>query len=254
MTGFLKPHWPAPATVRAFTTTRLGGVSGPPYASLNLGDHVGDDPDAVADNRRQLRQDARLPADPVWLRQVHGIRCVDLVGDKGSDAPLEADAAVTRQLATVCAILTADCLPVLFCNDAGTVVGAAHAGWRGLLNGVIEATVAAMAEAPLHLMAWLGPAIGPAAFEVGSEVREAFVAHHPAATSAFTAIPAKDGKWLCDLYGLARQRLLGAGVRRVYGGERCTWQEKDEFFSYRRDGTTGRMASLIWLEKPEDKS
>lgn len=236
------PDWPAPPQVRAVATTRLGGRSGGPYASLNLGDHVGDDPAAVAANRASLRQ--RLPElqeEPQWLVQVHGNRCVSL----DADAQREADASISRRPGRVCAILTADCLPLLFCNRAGSAVAAAHAGWRGLAGGVIEATVRAMAQPADELLVWLGPAIGPAAFEVGEEVRRAFIAVDPAAEACFAAgLP---GKWWCDLYGLARQRLAALGVTAVYGGDYCTWSEPAKFFSYRRDGATGRMASLIWL-------
>ena len=233
------PDWPAPARVKSLMTTRAGGVSQAPWASLNLGDHVGDDPAHVAANRARLRQS--LPADPGWLRQVHSARVVEL----GRDANLEADAAVARQPGQVCAVLTADCLPVLFCDRAGSVVAAAHAGWRGLADGVLEATVAAMQVAPEGILAWMGAAIGPQAFEVGDDVREAFVARHPEAAAAFA--PHAPGKWLADLYRLARVRLDHAGVHAIYGGGRCTYQEADSFYSYRRDGVTGRMASLIWL-------
>jgi YfiH family protein len=232
------PDWPAPANVRALSTTRSGGVSAAPWHSFNLGDHVGDDPAAVAENRRRLRE--LLPTDPAWLKQVHGRRCLDAAAGGG-----EADAACARQKHAVCAVLTADCLPLLFCDDAGTVVAAAHAGWRGLAAGVIESTVTAMAVPGDRLMAWLGPAIGPASFEVGDEVRTTFVAADPAAAAAFVAHPG--GKWLCDLYRLARQRLAALGVTRVFGGNACTLREAGRFYSYRRDGATGRMASLIWL-------
>ncbi len=235
------PGWPAPANVRACVTTRAGGVGGAPFDSLNLGDHVGDDPAAVFENRRRLR--AALPAEPCWLRQVHGTRCIDAARVLPGDT---ADAAFAHVPGAVCAVLTADCLPVLFCDEAGTTVAAAHAGWRGLLAGVLENTVAAMAVPGERLMAWLGPAIGPQAFEVGSEVRDAFVARDPAAAEAFVARSAD--KWLCDLYRLARQRLAAQGIRRVAGGDFCTVREPGRFFSYRRDGTTGRMASLVWLE------
>ncbi len=235
------PDWPAPAGVRAFVTTRTGGVSAGPYASLNLATHVADDAVAVAENRRRLR--AHLPAEPLWLAQVHGATVV-----RADDAVegAKADAAFTRRMGRVCAILTADCLPVLLCNDVGTVVAAAHAGWRGLAGGVIEAAVRATNEPPARLLAWLGPAIGPQAFEVGAEVRAAFLAHAPDAAAAFAA--QENGKWLADLYRLAELRLNALGVLRVHGGGRCTFLEADSFYSYRREKTTGRMASLIWLE------
>ncbi|HSJ81051.1 MAG TPA: peptidoglycan editing factor PgeF [Thiobacillus sp.] len=234
------PDWPAPARVKCLMTTRAGGVSQAPWDSLNLGDHVGDDPAHVAANRARLRR--QLPAEPGWLRQVHSARVVEL----GREPNREADAALTRQPAQVCAILTADCLPVLLCDRAGSVVAAAHAGWRGLANGVLEATVAAMNVPPGEVLAWMGAAIGPQAFEVGDEVREAFIAQHAAASGAFVSQPAP-GKWLADIYRLARIRLSHAGVKAVYGGGRCTFTEANRFYSYRRDGVTGRMASLIWL-------
>lgn len=233
------PDWPAPSRVKSLMTTRAGGVSDAPWASLNLGDHVGDNPAHVAANRARLRQS--LPSEPGWLKQVHSAKVVETaVG-----VP-EADAAFTRQAGSVCAVLTADCLPVLFCDRAGSVVAAAHAGWRGLVDGVLEATVAAMQVAPDDLLAWMGAAIGPQAFEVGGEVRQAFVVLHPEAAMAFR--PHAPGKWLADIYQLARIRLESAGVQAVYGGGRCTFTETEHFFSYRRYGVTGRMASLIWLE------
>lgn len=240
MSPFILPDWPAPASVRALQTTRLGGVSPAPWASLNLGDHVGDDPQRVAANRARVQQ--ALPGSPCWLQQVHGVTVVDAaLAQPGS----EADAAVARVAGAVCAVMTADCLPVLFCNRAGTVVAAAHAGWRGLLAGVLEASIEAMAVPGEEILVWLGPAIGPQAFEVGDEVRAAFVAHDPSADLAFRAgLP---GKWLADLELLARQRLQAAGVTAIYGGGLCTVNDPERFFSYRRDGQTGRMASLIWL-------
>jgi YfiH family protein len=227
---FLMPDWPAPANVRALVTTRAFG---------NLADHVGDEKSAVAARRAALRR--HLPAEPLWLSQVHGQRCV---AAEGASPGVEADASCARTAGCVCAVLTADCLPILFCDQAGIVVAAAHAGWRGLLGGVIEATVAAMAVPPQRLLAWLGPAIGPAAFEVGEEVRTAFVADDPDAFAAF--VPRPNGKWSCDLYALARQRLARLGVTQVHGGGRCTYSETDLFYSYRRERDTGRMASLVW--------
>jgi len=222
-------------------TTREGGVSQAPWASLNLGDHVGDNPVHVAANRARLRQ--QLPNEPAWLRQVHSARVVEI----GREPNPEADAAYSRQSGQVCAVLTADCLPVLFCDRAGSVVAAAHAGWRGLAGGVLEATVAAMRVPPGEILVWMGAAIGPQAFEVGDEVREAFIAQHAEASEAFVPQP-MPGKWLADIYRLARIRLNHAGVQAIYGGGRCTYQEAEAFYSYRRDGVTGRMASLIWLE------
>ena len=246
---FIVPDWPAPRGVRCLVTTRRGGVSQGAFASLNLGEHVGDDPDAVAANRRIVGRAAGV--QPVWLNQVHSTRVIDVAeygthGTHGAmDVPPEADAALTRRTGTACTVMTADCLPVLFCDDAGTVVAAAHAGWRGLLAGVLENTVSAMEAPPKELMAWLGPAIGPRAFEVGDEVRTAFVAASSEAAPAFQA--AAGGKWLADIYRLARMRLAGQGVERIFGGNFCTVTEADRFFSYRRDGQTGRMASMIWL-------
>lgn len=245
----LIPDWPAPAHVQARVTTRRGGVSAAPYASFNLGDHVGDGAAAVAENRSILRE--VLPAEPLWLKQVHGSGIV--TADQAVGVP-EADGSVTRQAGCVCAVLTADCLPVLFCDRRGTVVAAAHAGWRGLADGVLEAAVAAMAAEPGEILAWLGPAIGPQAFEVGEEVRQIFMVHDPAAALAFTPsslTPQPVGsspKWLADIYLLARQRLARVGVRQVFGGDFCTHTDAERFYSYRRDGATGRMASLIWLD------
>lgn len=239
----LYPDWPAPPGVRAFVSTRLGGASRGTFASLNLGDHVGDDAVAVAANRRLLR--SFLPGEPLWLRQVHGVAVADAA--LSHEAPPEADAAVARDAGRVCVVLTADCLPVLFCDTAGRVVAVAHAGWRGLLGGVLERTVEAMVVPPGEVLAWLGPAIGPAAFEVGGEVREAFVAEDPRATTAFHP-GAMPGKWWGDLPALARQRLERQGVVRIHGGGLCTFRDRERFFSFRRDGVTGRLGSFIWLD------
>lgn len=241
MADLLVPDWPAPARVRSLQTLRGAGCSLAPWDSFNLGDHVGDDPAHVAANRAALRE--HLPAEPAWLKQVHGIATVN---PKKSPKMKEADAALTQDPGTVCAVMTADCLPVLFCGRAGTVVAAAHAGWRGLAGGVLESAIAAMAAPAGELLAWLGPAIGPSAFEVGDEVRAAFLADDSAAAEAF--VPHGAGKWLADIYALARRRLQRAGVDAIYGGNFCTFSEPERFFSYRRDGVTGRMASLIWLE------
>lgn len=235
------PEWPAPANVRALQTTRKGGVSAEPYASLNLGSHVADNPLAVSRNRMLL--EPFLPSEPVWLNQVHGT-CVADAGHAGC-LP-EADASVTTHPGAVCVVMTADCLPILLCDDKGSVVGAAHAGWRGLCDGVIESTVSAMKVHPSTLMAWLGPAIGPGEFEVGGEVRTAFVAQQAQAASAF--VPGKNGKWLADLYQLARLRLNALGISRIHGGGLCTYSEAERFYSFRRDGVTGRMGSFIWLD------
>lgn len=238
----IRPDWPAPRNVHALSTTRAGGVSPGPYASLNLGEHVGDDPQAVAANRAQL-QHSLGRAMPRWLQQVHGVR----VAQDGDVTHAPADAAVTSRHDVACSIMTADCLPVIFCDRAGAKVGAAHAGWRGLSAGVLEATLRSMGAAPEDVLAWMGPAIGPEAYEVGDEVRQTFVAHSAEAAGAF--VPGKaPGKWWCDLYMLARQRLEAAGVESIYGGGFCTFTDKERFFSFRRDGQCGRMATLIWLE------
>ncbi len=241
---FIEPDWPAPGGVLGLSTTREGGCSAAPFASLNLGHHVGDDPVAVAANRRLLLQ--HMPADSSiqWLDQVHGVRVA--TATRSGQTP-EADASICRQPGVACAVLTADCLPVLLCDRGGTVVAAAHAGWRGLVAGVLEATIEAMAVPGPDLLAWLGPAIGPAHFEVGLEVREQFLRQNRAASKAFTASPLRPGHFLADLYQLARLRLQAAGVAAVYGAQNCTYAESGRFYSYRRDGQTGRMASLIML-------
>lgn len=260
------PDWPAPPNVKALQTTRHGGVSISPYDSLNLGDHVGDAPRAVARNRQLLSP--LLPGEPVWLNQVHGVAVVN--ADDATCFP-QADACIATHPAAVCVVMTADCLPVLLCSDDGRVVGAVHAGWRGLCGGVIESTVRAMDAPPQALMAWLGPAIGPLAFVVGEEVREAFNAMQPQSSAAFTPyhqpvptvgtevgsfspsrdkVPARAGeqaKYLADIYLLARQRLEALGITRIYGGGLCTYTDSMHFFSYRRDGVTGRMGTFIWL-------
>jgi hypothetical protein len=247
MKGFILPDWPAPPNVRAAVSTREGGVSQPPFDSFNLAQHVGDDADAVAANRHRLADALQLPAAPVpvWLDQVHGSGVANL--DATHDAIPRADASISTVPGRVCAVLSADCLPVLFCDRAGSRVAAAHAGWRGLAAGVLENTVAAMAVAPQQVLAWLGPAIGPQAFEVGDEVRQAFLAQDPGAESAFQAT--RPGHWLADLYQLAQRRLATLGVTAVFGGGLCTFSDAQRFYSYRRDGRTGRMASLVWLQE-----
>ncbi len=241
---FILPEWPAPASVRAVVTTRIGGVSKNPYNTFNLATHVGDDPEAVTTNRVQLKATLKLPAEPLWLRQVHGVTVVDAVRTENET---EADGVYATKPGAVCAVLTADCLPVLLCDRQGTKVAALHAGWRGLAGGVIEAGVQALSVPGSELMAWLGPAIGPDTFEVGKEVRDTFVAQDPAADAAFR--PQAGGKYLADIYRLARQRLAVLGMTAVYGGGLCTVRDRARFYSYRRDGETGRMASLIWLER-----
>lgn len=238
---WIVPDWPAPPPVRALVTTRAGGISTGPYASFNLGELTDDAPAAVAENKRRL--EALLPGKPRWLRQVHGPRVVE--ADCVS-APVAADASYTRTPGTVCAVKIADCMPVLLCDRAGSAVGIAHAGWRGLAHGVIENTVRALGVDPAMLIAYLGPAIGPDAFEVGADVYDAYCREDPAATQAFRAL--KPGKWLADLFALGRMRLARAGVGAVYGGGVCTVADASRFYSHRRDRITGRMAALIWME------
>jgi YfiH family protein len=247
--AWLLPDWPAaPANLRALSTRRAGGVSVGPYASFNLAQHVGDDAAAVAANRALLRTRAGLPAEPLWLEQVHG---VDVVTHEGREPPTppRADAAVAFEHDRVCAVMTADCLPVVFVDRAGTRVGVAHAGWRGLVGGVLEATVAAMQVPPRELLAWLGPALAQPAFEVGAEVRAAFLARTAQHAAAF--VPNPHGRFQADLYALAHTALACSGVVDVAGGGRCTHAEATEFYSYRREGgRTGRMATLAWLAGP----
>jgi YfiH family protein len=239
---WIVPDWPAPACVRAFVTTRAGGVSEGEHASLNLGTKSGDDAARVASNRGTVR--ALLPSEPAWLAQVHGNSVADLDAPAGDRLP-EADAAATSVPGRVAVVLTADCLPVFLCRDDGSRVAVAHAGWRGLAAGVLENAVAAVGGPPGRVLAWLGPAIGPAAFEVGAEVREAFAGVHREAASAF--VPRGGGKYLADLYALARLRLAAAGVAAVSGGGFCTWTERERFFSYRREKLSGRMGAFIWI-------
>lgn len=233
------PDWPAPANVKALQTTRHGGYSQGNYQGLNFGDHVKDNPLTVNQNRQLLN--AIVPTEPVWLNQVHGVRVIDAALSTCLES---ADAAFTTHKNTVCVTMTADCLPVLLCDTSGTVVAAVHAGWRSLCDGVIEETVKAMAVDASLLMAWLGPAIGPNAFEVGAEVRAQFVEQDAQAVQAFK--PHGD-KFLGNLYQIATQRLNRLGVTHIYGGGECTYSNPETYFSFRRDGDTGRMASLIWL-------
>lgn len=239
MTGWLTPDWPAPARVRACVTTRADGVSLPPYDSFNLGDHVDDDPAAVASNRLKLT--TTLGCQPAWLSQVHGIRVVE-----ADPARVEtADASWSQTPGIASLVMTADCLPALFCNRGGTRVAAAHAGWRGLANGVLEATLDALATPADQILVWLGPAIGPDAFEVGPEVRDAFIAQHAEADTAFRP-SANAGRYLADIYALALIRLAARGITAVHGGGFCTVSDP-RFYSYRRASRTGRFASLVWL-------
>jgi len=237
---WVEPDWPAPRSVKALVTTRSGGVSRGPYASLNLGVRVGDDARAVSENRARLR--AVLPSEPKWLEQVHGI---DVVKADLTHGETTADAAYTHVPAVVCCVQIADCLPVLLCDRAGSRVAAAHAGWRGLSAGVLEQTVSALGVPPEELMAWLGPAIGPRKFEVGADVFEKFTVHDPQASAAFE--PMRAGKWLADLYALGRRRLSRAGVTAVFGGGLCTFSDAARFFSHRRDRVTGRQGAFIWI-------
>jgi polyphenol oxidase len=239
----IQPEWAAPPGVRCAFTLRTGGVSEAPYDSLNVGAHVGDVEAAVEENRRRVRERLGLPAEPVWLQQVHGVGVADL-DDAG--ALTRADAVVTRVRGRVCVIQVADCMPVLFAARDGSAVGAAHSGWRGLAGGVLEETVRHLGVPAAQLVVWLGPTISQEHFEVGDEVRAAFVLHDPNAASAFEANAR--GRWQCDLYSLARRRLEALGVREVSGGGWCTYADAARFFSYRRDGQCGRMAALIWRD------
>ncbi len=260
---FIYPDWPAPKNVRALQTTRTGGLSAAPYNSLNIGGHVGDDAVIVLRNRMLLAPHLPSPTrgqcEPVWLTQTHGVKVID-AGLAPCDP--EGDACIAKQAGAVCVVMTADCLPILLCDDQGCVVGAAHAGWRGLCAGVIEATVQSMNVSAANVMAWLGPAIGQQSFEVGEEVRAAFMAQDARAAAAFTPSTAPKvgnphptfgwaeltpGKWQADIYQLARLRLNALGITRIYGGNFCTYTDSARFFSYRRDGVTGRMGTFIWL-------
>ena len=246
---FLTPDWAAPRSVRAAFTLRRGGVSAAPFDSLNVAAHVGDDSQAVAENRRRLRDGLRLPQEPAWMEQVHRTEVLDLdlsdLAARAASSSVAADAALTRRAGRVCVVQVADCLPVLFAARDGSAVAAAHAGWRGLAAGVLEATVKSLAVDPGGLLAWIGPGIGPAHFEVGDEVRGAFLAHDNAAAAAFSINTR--GRWQCDLPLLARARLAALGIAAVTGGAWCTNADASRFFSFRRDGRCGRMAAVIWL-------
>jgi len=237
--NWIEADWPAPGFIKAGTTTRQGGVSHAPYESFNLATHVGDDPAAVMKNRAMLS----LPAEPQWLEQVHSTEAVLLPSEKRI---LKADASFTSSKRIVCAVMTADCLPLLITDQKGSCVAAIHAGWRGLCNGIVEATISKLPVAAEQLLVWLGPAIGPDVYEVGQEVYDAFTSENEEAKKAFVAV--SEGHWLFDIYRLARMRLNKLGVVQIFGGDHCTLTEKEHFFSYRRDGITGRMASLIWID------
>jgi YfiH family protein len=249
MSAILPAEWPAPPHVRAFTTLRHGaGRSQAPFDSFNLGTRYGqyrDDPAVVEANRAELMERFGLPSPPRWLHQIHGTGVVRFGRDAAQDEP-DGDAAVTDEPGVVLAILTADCLPVVFASDDGRTIGAAHAGWRGLAGGVLERTVESMRVAPERLLVWLGPAAGPQAYEIGEEVHDVFVGADPRAASAFE--PTRPGHWRVDLYALARLRLEDAGVTRIHGGGLCTITDAQRFYSHRRDAQTGRMATLIWMQ------
>jgi len=240
----IKPDWQAPVNVKALTTLRSGGVSVAPYDSFNLADHVSDNPDHVKENRKRLMESAGLPAEPVWLQQVHGTRVIDAAAYKAGE---KADGSFTSKASVVCAVLTADCLPVFICDEAGEQVALLHAGWRGLANGVIEQGVAAMHSPASGLLVWLGPAIGAQVFVVDDEVRQVFIKNDKAAEAAFRQ--AGPGKWLADLYQLARLRLQAQGIQAISGGGYCTYTDDSRFYSFRRNPMCGRMASLIWLDE-----
>jgi polyphenol oxidase len=245
--SYIQPNWPAPLHVHAASTYRSGGVSRAPYDDFNLATHVGDDPQAVKENRARLRSTLRLPNEPCWLQQIHR----DTVIEAGnfSSPPLtspQADASIARDAGVVCAVLTADCLPVLFCSRSGDRVAAAHAGWRGLAAGVLDNTVGQLGLPGHELIAWLGPAISQQAYEVGDDVRVPFLGRDSNAASAFRQNAR--GRWQCDLYELAHQNLLRLGIHEIYGGDYCTHTNEDHFFSHRRDGQCGRMATLIWID------
>lgn len=239
--NWIRADWPAPAGIYAGTTLRHGGISRQPFGSFNLGSHVGDDLQHVEHNRKQLIKTLGLPQQPLWLNQQHTTRVIN--ADQSTQQPI-ADASFTLNTGVVCAVLTADCLPILLCDEQGKQLAAVHAGWRGLLNGIIEKTVATFQQEPI--LAWLGPAISQQAFEIGEEVRSAFVEHSNQVECAF--LKGRAGKWHADLYQLATWRLHFAGVSKVYGGDLCTFNERERFYSFRRSGQTGRMASLIWKQ------
>ncbi|SEI50983.1 conserved hypothetical protein [Allopseudospirillum japonicum] len=244
----LHPHWKAPASVHSLVTTREHGPSQAPFAHFNLGDHVGDNSTEVEQCRLLLQQKVGLPL--LWLDQVHGNQVIT-DWPQGVKVPPQADACVSTSFEYACVVLTADCLPIFLCTQAGDQVGVIHAGWRGLAAGVIEASVAAFHTPAEYLLAWLGPAIGPKAFEVGPEVRETFTQIDPRLADAFTPSPYRLNYFMADIYQLARQRLQAMGVHHIYGGGFCTFTDTQRFYSYRREGRTGRMASVIWLAEPE---
>ncbi|WP_081299663.1 peptidoglycan editing factor PgeF [Gilliamella apicola] len=250
------PYWSAPKNIRAFTTTRAGGVSRAPFSSLNLGDKTGDNYVDVAENRCRIIQAEQIPSEPYWLTQTHSTIVLDIsaialqapIGKINTKTSIEADASYTHKAKQVSVVLTADCMPVLFCSSHGDEVAAAHAGWRGLCNGILENTVSKFSCSPSKIIAWMGPAISARKFEVGIEVKKQFEAVAKQASSAFTLINETEQKYLADLYLIAKQRLTAAGVTQIFGGDYCTYTEQDNFYSYRREHKTGRMASMIWFE------
>lgn len=243
---FIKPNWPAPDNIFAFTTTRQRGNSLAPYASFNLAMHVGDELFKVEHNRQLLRQQLNLPSEPNWLQQTHS-NTVAIFNNLQNESNPIADAAMTQSPNTICTVLTADCLPILLCNKKGTLVSAIHAGWRGLAKGIIENTIQTMETPPSELLAWMGPAIGPDAYEVSEDFVDTFISFDQKAMQALKTKPNTKNKWLANIYLLAEQRLAALGVTSIYGGEYCTFSDETNFYSFRRDGVTGRMATLIWL-------
>lgn len=245
MSLFLQPNWPAPSTIHAYTTLRMGGVSQAPYDEFNLATHVGDNPEHVIANRELLKKTLAITSEPIWIKQTHSARAIPATAE---NAEQEADATFTDKTQQTCVVLTADCLPILLCNHQGTHVAAIHAGWRGIAHGIIEATIAGLSLPSHDLLAWLGPAISPANYEVGAEIRSQFIDLHPEAELAFQ--PSPNQRWLADLYALAKIRLLRQGISAIYGGNFCTYADNKRFYSYRRDGEkTGRMATLIWINE-----
>lgn len=244
--SIIKPNWPAPINIRAFTTTRIGGVSHPPYDHLNLAMHVGDQIEHVLENRKLLRQRFHLPSEPIWLNQIHSTDVFFANQSNSFNPDPNADACIATAPNQICAVMTADCLPILICSQTGNSVAAIHAGWKGLLSGIIENTITQMPDIPSNLMAWLGPGIRQKNFQIGSEVRDLFIAKDPVYQDAF--LFQYEDKWLADLYLIAKKQLQKLGITHIYDCDLCTFDDKEQFFSYRRDKTTGRIATLIWME------
>jgi len=250
LSEYIQVEWSVPDQIRAFSTTRIGGYSLSQYAGFNLAEHVGDNQESVNKNRSQLISDLELKQSPFWLEQIHSTKVIDArcFYQNNRSIVAQADASFTEQPNQVCVVMTADCLPILFCNKQGTWVAAAHAGWRGLADGIIQKTIDCYSGEPNDLVAWFGPAISQQHFEVGADVREIFIKTDPAFSSAFIACREKHDKYRCDLFAISRMILSEYGID-VYGGDRCTFSEPTQFYSYRRDGQTGRMASLIWINQ-----